>query len=108
MGKKSLRSVLVLGRRYEVRFYKRPFDEEKNWGCCEKDEAIIRVRLSGDSNFDLDTLFHEIAHAIWFETASEEAETEENAVARITTGFIKVLVNNPRLLDFLTQTLKHV
>jgi hypothetical protein len=105
MGIESVKKVDVLGRIYHVKCYKRNFEKDGRWGDCDCGTAIIRIRVLDDNLLNVDTLIHEIFHAVWYETGSDDTETEEHAVSRLATGITKVFHHNPKLKAFICDTL---
>jgi hypothetical protein len=54
----------------------------------------------------LDTLLHEINHAIWNEYNLSESEDEEKAVHMLSSGMVQVLHDNPKLVKVCLKLLK--
>ena len=84
------------------------FDDEGNeaWGLCYKDKREIHVSLLQPPKDQLDTLLHEIMHALWHFYGCEETETEENAVLRLASGLSYVTLYNRNLTQFTNQVRK--
>ena len=104
----SLTYLNILDTEYAVFTYTRsiPGDDDDNWGLCDKDKRIISIREHRDSRFNVDTLIHEICHAIWHEyQMAEEGEDEEATVGKLASGLTKVLAANPELVDFVRDNL---
>ena len=79
-------------------------------GLCRTDHHSIDVvterRTAG---FVLDTLLHEIQHAIWWTMDLKELkdvkdeDREEEVVRRMATGWAMVYVDNPGLIEFIEE-----
>ncbi|MFH2076326.1 MAG: hypothetical protein ABIJ57_13435 [Pseudomonadota bacterium] len=55
----------------------------------------------------LDTLIHEILHAIWWTgNLAEENVSEEDAVSALSTGLLLMLRDNPEILKIINQWAK--
>ena len=79
---------------------------EDDWGLCDKDKRIISIRCHRDPVANVDTLIHEILHAIWYEyQMCEEGEEEEICVGKLASGLTKVMARNPVLLDWIKEQL---
>lgn len=83
------------------------FDNEwnrshENYGLCQNQDSVISVFITGNDSIDVDTLWHEVKHAIWFFMGLEEKEDdEEKIVSKLTAGELMVLKDNPELCEFL-------
>lgn len=78
-------------------------------GMCNTDHHSIDVvterRTAG---FILDTLIHEIQHAIWWVMDLKDEDKEEEVVRRLATGWSMVYVDNPALLEFIEESVDAV
>jgi len=97
----------ILDTEYAVFFYNKqiPYTDDE-WGTCDKDKRIISIKEHRDSRFNVDTLLHEIFHAIWHEyQMAEEGEEEELTVGKLASGMTKVLAANPELMEWMGENL---
>jgi len=75
-----------------------------DWGSMVIDDLEINiVTTERPPVFIVDTLVHEIFHAIWDVFHLEEDDTEERIVATLATGWLGVLRDNPELVSCLLQ-----
>ena len=52
---------------------------------------------------EMDTLIHEIFHAVWFQMSIQEHAPEEEVIVRkMAGGFTQILIDNPHLLKYFT------
>lgn len=82
---------------YAIRKLDRLSDED-NWGECDSGTLTISLKRAQPSPvFALDSLMHEVGHAIWKLFALGDENKEETAVAALATGWVMVLTDNPAL-----------
>ena len=104
----SLRYLDILGTEYSVFFYDKsiPGADDERWGECNKHDHTISVRYSIDPIAHVDTLLHELFHAIYHEYyIAEEGEEEEQVVSKLASGMAKVLTANPELYKWIGDNL---
>lgn len=77
------------------------------YGLMEPDTRTIRI-ADGQSGFDeVDTVIHEVMHAIRFTQGRENGgEVEEDYVRSLATGLTNVFRDNPGLYQWIGRTLK--
>ena len=56
----------------------------------------------------LDTLLHEISHAVWWSMDLADSDKEEPIVRRMSTGWTQVFVDNPELVKFINSSLNKI
>lgn len=100
--------VLVDGRAYTLRMIDNLFDPDGNSldGTTDTKMAIIDIRKGQDLASEVDTVLHEILHACMNQTIrnyEKKKFLEEDAVAKITPRLLKVIRENPALMEYLTQ-----
>lgn len=101
---KEIHYLDILGFEWSVFWFTREIPGYGDtWGICEKDKRYIAIRYSQDSFSTLDTLFHEIVHAIFHEMQMCETETEEQVAGKLGKGIAWVLIKNPALRDFVAE-----
>lgn len=103
-----IRYLSILGKEWSVFWYSRKLltelhTGEDNWGKCHAAKRYIEILTQLDALENLDTLMHEIGHAIWYEFKRGEDETEENAVNVLASGFTRVLADNPKLQQYIKK-----
>lgn len=66
------------------------------------------IRLDGGMNpiKAVDTLLHEINHAIYWAYGINDDDKEERVVGTFATAWTQVFRDNPRLLQYITESLK--
>ena len=62
-------------------------------GDCDFNNKIIRIRKSQDS-IELQTLLHEVIHAVCFELGLYDEEHDEKFIDRLALGLSDVLIRN--------------
>ncbi len=99
--------INILSTEYSLFAYDKQIPgTEDDWGLCDKDKRIISIRWNRDPVANVDTLIHEILHAIWYEyQMCEEGEEEEICVGKLASGLAKVMKRNPVLLDWIKEQL---
>lgn len=79
----------------------------RRWGEFSSLEAKIRISTNFPTPVKaVDTLLHEVGHAIWFAWGIEKGDDEERTVGNAATGWVSVYRDNPWLLDWLKECLK--
>ena len=62
-------------------------------GDCDYNNKVIRIRKSQDS-IELQTLLHEIVHALCFDLGLYDEEHDEKFIDRLALGLSDVLIRN--------------
>jgi hypothetical protein len=85
-----------------------PDDDGKMlWGCYDHGKLLIQItRSQPNILFIIDTLFHEIYHAIYVNTGLGYASSEEHVVSAMATGMTQVYRDNPALVTWLNTSLQ--
>jgi hypothetical protein len=96
---------------YDIRVEKMdsiPDDDGKMlWGCYDHGKLLIQItRSQPNILFIVDTLFHEIYHAIYVNTGLGYGSTEEHVVSALATGMTQVYRDNPSLVRWLNTSLQ--
>ena len=82
-------------------------DKQSLLGQALLTQTTIRISTAQSEAAERDTLLHELLHSIWYVMGVEPPESatadfEEYVVARMATGVLCVLRDNPKLVTFLT------
>ena len=76
------------------------------WGNFQAYAYLINIDSSIPSNYKLvDTLLHEIGHALYWAYGIEDYDKEERIVRTFATGWTQVYRDNPELVAFIVKTL---
>jgi hypothetical protein len=75
-------------------------------GSFSPAELIIRIEPIGNPVAVVDTLLHEIGHAIYHAYLLESADPEERTVATMATAWTQIYRDNPGLLDWISGMLE--
>lgn len=79
---------------------------ENRYGDFNEVTGRIRVENPGVSNLrQLDTLLHELNHAIWWAYGIKDEDKEERTVSVMATGMVQILRDNPKLLKYINEVL---
>lgn len=77
---------------------------DENYGLFSPNEMTIRVRPDVPSVVHvIDTVLHEIMHAIFWAYLLREADDEERTVGTLATGWTQVYRDNPGLVRWLAE-----
>lgn len=109
------RRLRILGRTHKVRFFTpeeieaedaKPPNQRNGAYYIWSDKAITFDPRQQDPEYVLDTMIHEIAHAIWTQSPLGVAADEETAVTTIASGLARVMIENPKLGPWLAAMAK--
>jgi len=92
-----------LGKQYAISYL--PEDSLPDvYGLCHKGYQRIEVRDGLPAGEEVDTVLHEVLHAIVFGMGLRSSPaTEEKFVLTIASGLLSVLQDNPRFAQWLIQ-----
>lgn len=78
---------------------------EQRYGECNHTDRLIKIDVSHGYLQAVETLLHEILHAIWAMNNIHEVEhpTEEFVVGSLASGLTQVLLDNPEVAAFISQ-----
>ena len=99
-----MKSLKILGQRFKVSFKDSLIDDEYGiiQGRMSSHHNTIDIRKSNPV-LEMDTVIHEIFHAIEHKMGIDHNEYWVNKVA---TGFAQVLTDNPLLISYLQDKIK--
>ena len=80
---------------------------EDLFGSHHTENSKIVVYLTGNSSIDVNTLWHEIKHALWFLFGLQDSDDEERIVNALSNGELMVLKDNPELLELITSVVTY-
>jgi hypothetical protein len=77
------------------------------WGTYNHGKLLIQItRSQPNLLFAVDTLFHEIYHAIYVNTGLGYGSSEEHVVSALASGMTQVYRDNPALVTWLNASLQ--
>lgn len=74
-------------------------------GLANVETLKIFIHLTGNNLFDLDTLIHEIFHAMYGVYKLSSSDDEERVVSSLSTALFMVLTDNPELRCLINSVL---
>lgn len=80
-------------------------EEHAAEGMCDFSSYTIEVNVQHRPSCVLDTLVHEIFHAIYFTYNMTVGDDEERLVRTGSTGWLAVLSDNPALVKFINKVI---
>jgi hypothetical protein len=82
-------------------------NDQQHWGDFNAGLLRIRVERNVPSEvLRLDTLVHEINHAIYWVYNIKEGDDEERLVNTLSTAWTQVYVDNPEVLSYINQVIE--
>lgn len=79
----------------------------QRWGECSTIEQMIRVQLNMPTPFKaVDTVLHEITHALYWVYGIHDDDKEERIVGAMASAWMQIYRDNPWLLDWIKDALK--
>lgn len=98
------KTIKIMGQRFRVHLRQEPLVEEigivQGYMSSHKGEIIIR---ESRPELEVDTLIHEILHAIEYKMGLTH---NEHYVNRFATGLTAVFHDNPKVLEYIAQRIK--
>lgn len=94
---------------FDIEVVKWPFKEATayarfgEFSCLEQ---LIRIDETMNTIKTVDTLIHELNHAIYWAYGIDDADKEERIVGTFATAWTQVYRDNPELLAFITESLR--
>lgn len=73
-------------------------------GDCIPTKETIRITTGLSKLTTVETLMHEVFHAIYYSWSLEDEDKEERVVSLISTAFAAVLLDNPEFTKLLMET----
>jgi len=77
-------------------------------GCCVFSELRIYLRTNLNLQLAVNTVVHEVTHAINFAYGIEDGATEEFFTTNHSTGQVDVWVRNPRLMNWYVKQIRRI
>jgi hypothetical protein len=90
------KTLKIIGKRYKI-IKRKDFD---SYGESDEQKQTIKLREEMLPDLELDTLIHEITHAIDHQMSLKMTERQVHGVG---TGLAAVFIDNPKLLDYLIE-----
>lgn len=82
-------------------------DAEGCFGIYTHGKQEIKIDFSVSNERVIDTLIHEINHAIWNIFGLDDEEDEEKSVNTLSLGLMQVFRDNPKLYKYIGEMLNH-
>lgn len=95
--------IKVAGQYYQVMVVDQFLETTQSRGQCCSDTLIIRISAKLPLSRFLETLIHEVGHAIYHEYAIDEVKGEEAINSLYMSGFHQVLIDNPEYRDIISS-----
>jgi hypothetical protein len=90
-----------MGKNYHIKYVKTSPIAHENLGQCDHKKMMICIEEEQVPVEELDTVIHEILHAIWYQMSIGEGPMEEEPIVRRTAnGLLQVILDNPDLLKY--------
>lgn len=80
-------------------------NDSNAFGDFKTTNLTIRVDCSINKYKIMDTLLHEINHAIWWAYGLEDEDKQERVCGTLATAYIALYRDNPHLIEFIKKTL---
>lgn len=68
-------------------------DDSDKWGLCDRQKLVIKYFEGLPESRKVDTVLHEIMHALYYEYDLQSARSEEEFVTRLSTGLHQVFLD---------------
>lgn len=80
----------------------------RSWGECSSCEFVIRIQDNiPRPEKALDTLLHEIGHALFWTYKLQDDDKEERVVSTMATAWTQIYRDNPWLIDWIGDAIGH-
>lgn len=93
----------VMGRDYTITFEREATFKSAAAGLCDNQKMAITIMDEQHPVEELDTVIHELLHAIWHHMSMGEHPPEEEVLVRKTAGGLtQVFLDNPILIRYIS------
>lgn len=94
--------VRILGRNFDIEFSDDALESNK-YAVCKIDKRKIVLNSNPDYEPEiLDSVVHEILHAVaWFTGLGLDSDVEERVIKTLTSGLVGVFYDNPDLVEWM-------
>ena len=93
------KSLKIVGKRFKIIVDPKLED----CGTCDSNKHEIKIKSGMPFDAELDTVIHEITHAIDFQMNLEMSERQVHGVGA---GLAAVLTDNPKFIDYMWYLIK--
>ena len=83
-----------------------PHDARGKFGEFCTLSSLIKIDFSAEKTQVLDTLIHEINHAVYWAYHIEDDDKEERVVSIFTSAWVQIYRDNPDLIEFIGSVFK--
>ncbi|CAB5079570.1 hypothetical protein UFOVP146_15 [uncultured Caudovirales phage] len=90
------KTIKIIGKRYKI-IKRKDFE---NYGESDEQKQTIKLREDMLPDLELDTFIHEVTHAIDHQMSLKMSERQVHGVGA---GLAAVLIDNPKLLNYLQE-----
>ncbi len=98
------KEIKVAGHQYRVKVKNGSWgDDSRLRGNCSSQELEIKIDSNMPKSRRVETLLHEIGHAIYHEYNIQDEDREERTVTAFATGLHQVLTDNPALISLMND-----
>lgn len=95
-------TLRIFGKRYAIQRVVDPF-KQGQYGECDDQACTIRIATDAHPDQELDTLVHELIHAVDFAMRLNLSERQVHALGA---GLSGVLCDNPKLVRYIGRETK--
>ena len=94
-----IKTLKIVGKRYKLIYD----DKCDDCGQCDDNKQAITIKKSMPSDLELDTIIHEVTHAIDYQMNLDLTERQVHGVGA---GLAAVLIDNPKFIDYLSKLVR--
>ena len=95
-----IKTLKIVGKRYKLIYDAKMQDD---CGQCDDNKQTITIKKEMPSDLELDTIIHEVTHAIDYQMNLDMSERQVHGVGA---GLAAVLIDNPKFLEYLSRLVK--
>ena len=95
-----IKTLKIVGKKYKLIYDAKMQDD---CGSCDDNKQEISIKKQMPSDLELDTIIHEITHAIDYQMNLDLTERQVHGVGA---GLAAVLIDNPKFLEYLSRLVK--
>ena len=102
------KTLRVMGRDYMIVFEKEATFKSSDSGLCDNQKMVITILEDQHTAEEIDTVIHELLHAIWHHMSMGEHPPEEEVLVRkMAGGLTQVLLDNKQFGLYINAIYDH-